>query len=53
MTAYRLIARGTIEEKIRALALRKRELSETVIRSDAAMAKTLTRADLEFLLADA
>ncbi|MBV8074302.1 MAG: DEAD/DEAH box helicase [Candidatus Eremiobacteraeota bacterium] len=52
VTAYRLLARGTVEEKIRALAARKRELSDAVIRSDAAMAKTLSRADLEFLLAD-
>ena len=52
VTAYRLIARGTVEEKIRALANRKAELSRNVIRTDAAMAKALSRDDLEFLLAD-
>jgi superfamily II DNA or RNA helicase len=52
VTAYRLLARGSIEEKIRALASRKHELSENIIRADAAMAKTLTREDLEFLFAD-
>jgi superfamily II DNA or RNA helicase len=52
VTAYRLIARGTVEEKIRALAVRKRALSEAVIRADATMAKTLNREDLEFLLSE-
>ena len=52
VTAYRLLARGSVEEKIRALAARKRELSETVIRADAAMAKTLGREDLEFLFSE-
>ena len=52
VTAYRLLARGTVEEKIRALAGRKRELSEMVIRADAAMAKALTREDLEFLFSE-
>lgn len=52
VTAYRLIARGTVEEKIRALAARKRDLSEAVIRADAAMAKALSREDLEFLLSE-
>ena len=52
VTAYRLLARGTVEEKIRALAGRKRELSETVVRADAAMAKALTREDLEFLFSE-
>ena len=52
VTAYRLIARGSVEEKIRALATRKHELSANIIRADSAMAKALTREDLEFLLAD-
>ncbi|MBV8355589.1 MAG: DEAD/DEAH box helicase [Candidatus Eremiobacteraeota bacterium] len=50
VTAYRLIARGSVEEKIRELAARKGEISQNVIRTDAALAKTLSRGDLEFLL---
>jgi len=52
VTAYRMLTRGTVEEKIRALAARKRELSESVIRADSAVAKALTREDLEFLLSE-
>jgi superfamily II DNA or RNA helicase len=52
VTAYRLIARGTVEEKIRALAERKASLSRNVIKVDSAVAKSLTREDLEMLLAD-
>jgi SNF2 family DNA or RNA helicase len=52
VTAYRMLTRGTVEEKIRALAERKRELSEGVIRADAAMAKSLTQEDLRFLFAE-
>jgi len=52
VTAYRLVTRGSVEEKIRALADRKTELARNVIRADGAVAKALTRADLELLLAD-
>ncbi len=52
VTAYRMLTRGTVEEKIRALAARKRELSESVIRADSTVAKALTREDLEFLLSE-
>jgi SNF2 family DNA or RNA helicase len=52
VTAYRMLTRGTVEEKIRALAGRKQELSESVIRTDSAIAKSLTREDLEFLLSE-
>ena len=52
VTAYRLVTAGTVEEKIRALAERKASLSKTIIKADGALAKTLTRADLEMLLAD-
>ncbi len=52
VTAYRLVTVGTVEEKIRALAERKMALSESVIKADGALAKALTRADLELLLAD-
>jgi superfamily II DNA or RNA helicase len=52
VTAYRLITRGTVEEKIRALAERKASLSRNVIKVDGTVAKSLTREDLELLLAD-
>jgi SNF2 family DNA or RNA helicase len=52
VTAYRMLTRGTVEEKIRALAKRKSELSENIIRADSAIAKSLSREDLEFLLSE-
>ena len=52
VTAYRLVTTGTVEEKIRALAERKSSLSKNVIKADGALAKALTREDLEMLLAD-
>ena len=52
VTAYRLVTTGTVEEKIRALAERKSTLSRSIIKADGALAKALTRADLEMLFAD-
>ncbi len=52
VTAYRLVTRGSVEEKIRALAERKASLSKTVVKTDSAVAKSLTREDLELLFAD-
>jgi superfamily II DNA or RNA helicase len=52
VTAYRLVTRGTVEEKIRVLADRKAALSKTVIKTDGAVAKSLSREDLEMLFAD-
>jgi superfamily II DNA or RNA helicase len=52
VTAYRLVTKGTVEEKIRALAERKMSLSRSVIKADGAFTKSLTREDLESLLAD-
>jgi superfamily II DNA or RNA helicase len=52
VTAYRLVTRGSVEEKIRQLAERKSALSKTVIKADSAVAKSLTRDDLEMLFAD-
>jgi non-specific serine/threonine protein kinase len=52
VTAYRFVTRGSVEEKIRALAERKADLSGNVVKADTAVAKALTRADLELLLAD-
>lgn len=52
VTAYRLVTTGTVEEKIRALAERKASLSRNIIKADGALAKALTRDDLEMLFAD-
>jgi superfamily II DNA or RNA helicase len=52
VTAYRLVTTGTVEEKIRALAERKSSLSRNIIKADGALAKALTRDDLEMLFAD-
>jgi SNF2 family DNA or RNA helicase len=52
VTAYRLVSTGTVEEKIRALAERKASLSRNIIKADGALAKSLSRTDLEMLFAD-
>jgi superfamily II DNA or RNA helicase len=49
VTAYRLVAAGTIEEKILALKAKKRQLVASVLSEDAGGAKKLTKADLEDL----
>ncbi|APR99781.1 hypothetical protein BCY86_03140 [Pajaroellobacter abortibovis] len=49
VTAYRLIAKGTIEEKILELGGKKRELVGTVLSEDVGGAKKLTKGDLEEL----
>lgn len=47
---YKLITRGTVEEKIIALQKKKKELAELVIGAgDESIAKELTKEDLEFL----
>ena len=51
VTAYRLVAAGTIEEKILQLKSKKRELVATVLSEDSGGAKKLTKADLEDLFA--
>ncbi len=51
VVAYRLIAEGTIEERIAELQARKGRLFRDVLGDDA-FTRTLTRSDLEFLLAD-
>ena len=48
--AYKLIAAGTVEEKIQALQARKRELFEASLGGDAAFVEKLTGEDLEELL---
>ncbi|MDQ2907871.1 MAG: DEAD/DEAH box helicase [Candidatus Eremiobacteraeota bacterium] len=52
VTAYRLVTSGTVEEKMRSLADRKAALSRNIIKADGALAKALTREDLEMLFAD-
>ena len=52
VTAYRMVTAGSVEEKIRALAERKSGISKAVIKADSAVAKSLTRKDLEMLFAD-
>jgi superfamily II DNA or RNA helicase len=51
VTAYRLIAAGTIEEKILLLKDKKKALVASVLSEDAGGAKKLTKADLEELFA--
>jgi len=53
VTVVRLVARGTIEEKILSLKAKKRELTQAVIGDDAAALAGLTQADVARLLGDA
>jgi SNF2 family DNA or RNA helicase len=48
--ACRLIAKGTVEEKVLALQQTKRELADAIIGADNAVMSTLGREDLELLL---
>jgi superfamily II DNA or RNA helicase len=50
VSAYKLIAAGTVEEKIQALQARKRELFEASLGGDEALVEKLTGDDLEELL---
>ena len=52
VSAYKLIAAGTVEEKIQALQARKRELFEASLGGDEAFVEKLTSDDLEELLAE-
>ncbi len=49
VTAYRMICKDTIEEKILKLQERKRKLSEDIIATDESFAKKITKKDLEEL----
>lgn len=51
VTTYRLMAEGTIEEKILQLKAKKRELVSAVLSEDVGGAKKLTRSDIEDLFA--
>jgi superfamily II DNA or RNA helicase len=48
--AYRLIARGTVEEKVLALQQTKRELADAILGGDGSLITDLKREDLELLL---
>ncbi len=53
VTVVRLVARGTIEEKIFSLKAKKRELTKVVIGDDARALEGLTEDDVRTLLGDA
>jgi superfamily II DNA or RNA helicase len=48
--AYRIVARGTIEERVLELQEKKRGLAEAILREDQHSMGSLTREDLELLL---
>lgn len=48
--AYRLITRGTVEEKVLELQDRKRALADAIINADNSLIRSLAREDLELLL---
>ncbi|OYT70878.1 MAG: helicase SNF2 [Chloracidobacterium sp. CP2_5A] len=48
--AYRLIVKGTVEEKVLELQATKRELADAIITADNSLIRNLERADLELLL---
>lgn len=48
--AYRLLTRGTVEEKMLQLKSRKQDLADRVLGSQTEFFKSLTRKDLDFLL---
>jgi SNF2 family DNA or RNA helicase len=48
--SYRLITKGTIEEKIQQLQEKKKELFENIIAADSASIKSLSENDIEFML---
>ena len=50
VTAYRLICKGTVEEKILKLQESKRQLAESIINADNSILRSLTSEDLQLLL---
>jgi superfamily II DNA or RNA helicase len=48
--AYRMIARGTVEEKILSLQQTKKDLAESIVSEDKDFMKKLTKEDLQMLL---
>jgi superfamily II DNA or RNA helicase len=52
VNVYRLIAKGTVEEKILQLSEKKRELMQNVLSTEGAPMKGLTKADIDELFSD-
>jgi SNF2 family DNA or RNA helicase len=50
VTAYRLICKDTVEEKIVKLQESKRQLAESIISADNSVLRSLTSEDLQLLL---
>jgi SNF2 family DNA or RNA helicase len=50
VSAYRLICRDTVEEKVLELQSRKRDLADAILRNDGALLRDLSKEDLERLL---
>jgi SNF2 family DNA or RNA helicase len=48
--AYRLLAAGTVEDKIVELQATKRDLADAIVRADEGLLRSLSREDLEILL---
>ncbi len=48
--AYRLVTRGTVEEKIVELQKSKRDLADAIIQADSSLIRDISREDLELLL---
>jgi len=48
--AYRLIARGTVEEKVLELQITKRELADAIVGADNSLIRNLGKEDLQLLL---
>lgn len=48
--AYRLLAPGTVEEKVAELQQSKRDLADAILRADAGLVRSLKAEDLEMLL---
>ncbi|MDP3274747.1 MAG: DEAD/DEAH box helicase [Deltaproteobacteria bacterium] len=53
VTVYRLIAEGTVEEKIEVLKARKRELADSIVREDSSALRGLSEDDVRLLLSAA
>ncbi len=50
--AYRLVARGTVEEKILELQARKRQLADAILSPGEGLMRTLTEDDLRWMLSE-
>jgi len=50
--SYKLISKGTIEEKILTLQKEKSRLFEDLISDDSASLKSLTQEDIEYILGE-